>query len=72
MEVVELALLRAIGLKRRASRPHRVLHPVGRLVSYPAGVAAQHRVFVPEHQQFSILRQVPAQHQDSEAEYPAN
>ncbi len=47
-------------------------HPVGRLVPYPAGVAAQHRVLVPEHQQFSILRQVLTEHQDSEAEYPAN
>jgi hypothetical protein len=35
-------------------------------------VAAQRRGFVPEHQQFSILRQVPAEHQDSEADYPAN
>jgi hypothetical protein len=34
--------------------------------------AAQHGVLVPEHQQFSILRHVLAEHQDSEAEYPAN
>ena len=47
-------------------------HPVGRLVPYPASVAAQHRVLVPEYQQFSILRQVLTEHQDSEAEYPAN
>ena len=47
-------------------------HPVSWLVSDPAGVAAQHRVLVPEHQQLSILRLVPAEHQDSEAEYPAN
>jgi hypothetical protein len=33
-------------------------HPIGRLVSHPASVAAQYRVLVPEHQQFSILRQV--------------
>jgi hypothetical protein len=46
-------------------------HPVGRLVPDPAGVPAQHRVLVPEHQQLSILRQVPAEHQDSQAEYPA-
>jgi len=31
-------------------------------------VAAQHRVLVPEYQQLSILRPVPAEHQDSEAE----
>jgi len=35
-------------------------------------VAAQHRVLVPEYQQLSILRHVPAERQDSEAEYPAN
>ena len=34
-------------------------------------VAAQHRVLVPEHQQFSSLRPVAAEHQDSYAEYPA-
>ena len=33
-------------------------HPVGRLVLYPASVAAQHCVFVPERKQFSILCQV--------------
>ncbi len=33
---------------------------------------AQHRVLVPHHQQLSILRQVPAEYQDSKAEYPAN
>ena len=32
--------------------------PVGWLVPHPADVAAQHRVLVPEYQQFSILRQV--------------
>jgi len=35
-------------------------------------VPAQHRVLVPEHQQLSILRQIPAEYQDSQAEYPAN
>jgi hypothetical protein len=35
-------------------------------------VAAQHRVLVPEHQQLSILRQVLAEYQDGDAEYPAN
>jgi hypothetical protein len=42
--------------------------PVGWLVPDPAGVAAQHRVLVPEYQQLSILRQVAAERQDSEAE----
>ena len=42
------------------------------LVTHPAGVAAQHRVLVPEYQQLSILRQVRAGHQDGQAEYPAN
>jgi hypothetical protein len=47
-------------------------HSVGRLVPYPAGVAAQHRVLVPEHQQFSVLRQVFTECQDRQAGYPAN
>ncbi len=46
-------------------------HPVGRLVPDPAGLAAEHRVLVPEHQQFSSLRPVAAEHQGSHAEYPA-
>jgi hypothetical protein len=46
--------------------------PVRWLVPDPAGVPAQHRVLVPQHQQLSILRQVPADRQDSQAEYPAN
>ena len=37
----------------------------------PADVSAQYRVLVPEHQQFSILRQVAGEHQDGQAEYPA-
>jgi len=45
--------------------------PVGRLVPYAADVAAQHRVLVPEHQQFSSLHPVIPEHQDSHAEYPA-
>jgi hypothetical protein len=45
--------------------------PVGRLVPRPADVSAQYRVLVPEHQQFSILRQVAGEHQDGQAEYPA-
>jgi hypothetical protein len=35
-------------------------------------MAAQHRVLVPEDQQFGILRRVGAEHQDGEAEDPAN
>ena len=45
-------------------------HPVDRLVPYAADMAAQHRVLVPEHQQFSSLHLVTAEHQDSRAEYP--
>jgi hypothetical protein len=52
------------GLTRRTT--------LGRLVPYPVGVAAQHRVLMPEHQQFSVLRQVLTECQDSQAEYPAN
>jgi hypothetical protein len=48
------------------------LHSVDRLIPYPAGVAAQHRVLVPGHQQFSVLRQVFTECQDSQARYPAN
>jgi hypothetical protein len=32
----------------------------------------KHRVLVPEYQQLSILRPVPAKYQDSQAGYPAN
>jgi hypothetical protein len=35
-------------------------------------VPTQHRVLVPEHQQFSLLSQVPAEHQDGEGGYKAN
>jgi hypothetical protein len=35
---------------------------------YPADVAAQHRVLVPEHQQFSVIRQVLTDYQDGQAE----
>jgi hypothetical protein len=47
-------------------------HSVGGLVPYPPGVPAQHRVLVPERQQFSLLGQVPAEHQDGEGGYKAN
>jgi hypothetical protein len=37
--------------------------PVGRLVAEPADLAAQHRVLVPEHQEFGILGYLtPGQH----------
>jgi hypothetical protein len=42
--------------------------PAGGVVAHPACVPAQHRVLVPEHQQFGVLRPVPAGHQDSQAE----
>ena len=35
-------------------------------------MAAQHRVLMPEYQQLSIFRQVTAEHQDGQAEHPAN
>jgi hypothetical protein len=35
-------------------------------------MAVQHRVLVAEHQQLSIARPVAAEHQDGQAEYPAN
>ena len=41
------------------------------LVTHPAGVSAQHRVLVPEHQQLSTLRPVAAEHRDGQAECPA-
>jgi len=37
-------------------------------VPHPAGVPAQHRVLVPEHQKLGILRLVTAENQDSQAE----
>jgi hypothetical protein len=45
--------------------------PVGWLIPHPDDVPAQYRVLVPEYQQLSILRQVAAEHQDRQAEYPA-
>jgi hypothetical protein len=57
---------------RDEPREHREPGPVGGLVPYPAGVPAQHRVLVPEHQQLGVLRAVPADHQDSQAEQPAH
>jgi len=47
-------------------------HAVGRLVPDPPGVPPQHHVLVPERQQLGIFGPVPAEHQDGEAEYPAN
>jgi hypothetical protein len=42
--------------------------PVTRLVPHPAGMPSQHRVLVPEDQQLSIPRLIPAEHQHSQAE----
>ena len=38
---------------------------------YPAGMPAQHRLVVSEHEQFGVFRAVAAEHQDGQAEYPA-
>jgi len=40
-------------------------------VLHPAGGPPQYRVLMPEHQQLGILRQVTAEHQDSQAEHAA-
>jgi hypothetical protein len=46
--------------------------PVGRLVADPAGLAAQHRVLVPEHQELGVLGHLtPGQHHQT-AEQTAN
>jgi hypothetical protein len=46
--------------------------PVGRLVADPAGPAAQHRVLVPEYQEFGVLGHLtPGQHHQT-AEQTAN
>jgi hypothetical protein len=42
--------------------------PVSGFVPDLAGVSAQDRVLVPEHQQLRVLRLVFAEHQDSHAE----
>jgi hypothetical protein len=47
-------------------------HPVCWLVPGPVGVPTQDRVSVPQHQQFSVLRHVPAGQQHSQAKHPAN
>ena len=46
--------------------------PVGRFVPHPPGVAAQHRVLVPEYQQLGVLPPVLPDHQHSQAENPAH
>jgi hypothetical protein len=46
--------------------------PVGWLVPHPASIPAQDRVLVPEHEQLSVLRLVPAEHQGSRAKSPAH
>jgi hypothetical protein len=62
----------APALPRDEPREHREPGAAGGLVPYPAGVPAQHCVLVPEHQQPGVLRAVPADHQDSQAEQPAH
>jgi hypothetical protein len=59
---------------RRRDEPRQGGEPglVGWLVPHPPGVPAQHRVLVPEYQQFGVLRLVPAEHQDSQAKCPAH
>jgi hypothetical protein len=42
--------------------------PVGWLVPHPPSVPAQHRVLVPEHQQFGVLRLIASERQDGKAE----
>ena len=46
--------------------------PVGWFVPDRSGLAAQHRVLVPEYQRLSLFGQVLAEQQDHEAEYPAD
>jgi hypothetical protein len=65
----KISAQRLRGMSRASAASHtRSAGPV----SDPAGVAAQHRVLMPEHQQLGLLRLVPADCQDSQAEYPAN
>jgi hypothetical protein len=45
--------------------------PVTRLVPHPARVPPQYGVLMTEHQQLSILRQVPVEHRDGQAEHAA-
>ena len=63
---------RQVGPARRGAGPMPGARRISQTVTHPAGVAAQHRVLVPEYQQLSIHRHVLAERQDSEAEYPAN
>ena len=56
---------------RGTSRASAVNQARSALVPHPAGVPPQYRILMPEHQQFGILRQVAAEHQDGQAEYPA-
>jgi hypothetical protein len=59
--------------RRLRHKPRQRREPglVGRLVPHPAGMPPQYRSLMPEHQQFSILRQVTAERQDGQAEHPA-
>ena len=42
--------------------------PIRWLVPGPADVPAQHRVLMPQHRQFSVLRMIPAEHQRNQPE----
>jgi len=46
--------------------------PIGQLVADPAGLAAQHRVLVPEHQQFGVLGRTTPGEQRQSAEQEAD
>jgi hypothetical protein len=42
-------------------------HTIGWLVQHPAGVPAEYRILVPEHQQLRIPGLIPAGHQNGKA-----
>jgi len=46
--------------------------PAGRLAADPAGLPAQHRVLVPEHQQFGVLERTTPGEQHQSAEQAAD
>ena len=47
-------------------------HPVHRLIPRPAGLSAQHRVLMAQHQQFGRSRPVAAEQRDDQAGYPTD
>jgi hypothetical protein len=52
--------------------PGQRTRPGRRARTGPAGGPAQHRVLMPEHQQFSVLRLIPAAYRHDQLEYPAH